>query len=502
MRSRNNSGRAFRYGITKLIILASFCLAALLSFSAYAEEEGDAITVRFLDGYGSSTGIEKKLILPGQALRLPAAPADKKISAKKIYGKPAWKPTKGTAESFLKSSSMLTYEQAGSLCKKQKTGNTLTLYSTRARSFTYYDCDGTKKYSQLYYYEGVSVAIPAVPKKEGYTPLNWRRSVNGKTRTYYEGEKLTVIESAQFYASYLKNTYAQVILHYNNGKTYTSKTVRKGDTFRFPSMENPKGYTFMGWSTKKGMLISPSKPGSCYGAGTEITINGTKHFYAVLMDKKEERVPSVKELSGSSSPDTSAYKQIIFVGDSRTARLRRTLKKQGIPYSEKNVDFIWKAGNGIRWLKQEGYKELLALLNKSDRKDKRPAAVIFNFGVNDPHSKQEYVNFYNNIAPVLKEKNCRLFIMSVNPINSATMKRVGKTIRYEYDIIAFNDTLKKSLAGQYTYIDTYSWLMKTGYSSDRGTTGVDKGSEDGLHYTVATYMRIYRRCLQTLAKQK
>ena len=460
------------------------------------------MTVQFLDGYGGNTGIEQQIIFPGQTLTLPTAPADNKAPAKKIYGKSAWKPTKGTADSFLKSSDVLTYVQAESLCKRYGTGNTLALYSTRVRSFTYYNSGGTKKYSQRYYYEGARATMPAVPKMSGYSSLGWKCTVNGKARRYAAGAKVTVYGSSRFYASYKKNTDVQVFLHYNNGNTYASKTMKKGNTYVFPSMDNPEGYTFMGWSTKKGMLLSPTKPGSCYGPGTKITINGTKHFYAVLMDKSEERRPSENELSGSSSPDTSAYKQIIFLGDSRTLRMKRSLDNLDISYSKKNVSFVAKGGAALSWLYNEGYKQLLSLLNKSDSKDKRPTAVIFNFGVNDLPSAGSYVKFYNSIAPTLKKKNCRLFIMSVNPVNSTVLKKLGKKSRNEYDVIAFNNRLKKSLAEQFSYIDTYSWLMKTGYSSDSGSIGYDVGIEDGLHYTVTTYLRIYHRCLQTLADKK
>ena len=497
-----NTGSRFRHGLTELLILAAFCLAAWLSFSVSAEENICTITVKFLDGYGGNTGIEQKIISPGQSFMLPTAPTDKNAPAKKIYGKPAWKPTKGTAGSFLKSSSVLTFEQAELLCKKYGSGNTLTLYSTRIRSFTYSNSAGTKTYLQRYYYEGTIATMPPVPKASGYSPLGWKCTVNGKVRRYAAGEKLTVYGSSRFYASYKKIPVVQVILHYNNGETYASKTLEKGSTYRFPSMVDPEGYAFIGWSTKKGMLLSPSKPGSCYGPGTKITIYGTKHFYAVLMDKNAERRPSENELSGTSSPDTSAYKQIIFLGDSRTVRLQKTLDRLDIPYSKKNVGFVCKGGSGLNWLKLEGYKKLIDLLKKSDSKDKRPIAVIFNFGVNDINSIEKYIEYYDSIAPTLKEKNCRLFIMSVNPVNSATMKKCGKKCRYEYEVTAFNDRLKKGLAGQYTYIDTYSWLMKTGYSSDSGSMGYDVGKEDGLHYTVTTYLRIYRRCLQTLANKK
>ena len=730
MKQGDKACRAKWGGLLGSLVLLSLLLAACMSFTVFAEDSRDVITVRFLDAYAQSTGQNEITVAAGQSIKLPQAPADRNAPSGTIYGSPSWKPVTGKTDSYLRPSASLTYAQAKTLCSAYGSGSTLNLYATRVLYLTYYNNDGTKKYSQKCYYEGTGSAtvsgspnqknpaykgwttvkggnavtaafgqkvqmkedlnlylvtyarlrlygrdgkriyytgyykpgsdltiptvptlthyrplgwgkkkytsqvsfapgskvkitgdldiyavyvyqpytvkftdssgknvsnaykklyvraaageyitmpsppavknyvalgwsytrndtsarikagkkvkisknitfyavyrkartlniyfvdqdgstasafsslnrtvtegaaftLPAVPSKAGYKFTCWRLKVNGNIRCYDPGSKITVYGNYRFYAYYKQLT--QVVLHYNDGKDWTTVKLGRGDSFTFPSMINPAGYTFMGWSTKKGILLSPANPlKSCYQAGTSIKIYGQKHFYAVLMRRSEEHNPSTEQLSGISSPDTTAYKGIIFLGDSRTERLMRTLKCQNINYSKKNVSFVCKGGVGIWWLKDKGYQQLLSVLENMDSNDKRPVALVFNFGVNDLGNSDEYIAFFKSIAPTLKAKNCRLYIMSVNPVNNAILKNLGKVARNECDLISFNAKLRSSLAGQYTYIDTYSWLMMTGYSTDNGASGSDSGEDDGLHYTVKTYERIYLKCLQYLAGQ-
>ena len=346
--------------------------------------------------------------------------------------------------------------------------------------------------------EGTEFTLPPLPEKEGYTASCWKISVNGTKKSYKAGLKLKAKGNCRFYASYVETV--QAILYYNDGKTYMTVDLGKGSKYRLPSMENPEGYTFMGWGTKKGMRLNPRNPiDSYYLPGTMVTMKGTKHFYAILMKRSEEGSIVKGQLSGAGSPDTSAYKRIIIVGDSRTARLKLALDKQTIDYSRKNVTFIYQGGASLGWLKETGYPRVQSALKKEDSQDTRPVAVVFNMGVNGLDEYNAYASFYKEIAPELVKQNCRLFIMSVNPVNSAMIKKVGFKPRAEWQVRAFNTSIKKSLSGIYTYIDTCSWLTKTGYSTDRGTAGYDVGKDDGLHYTVNTYKRIYLRCLQFLA---
>ena len=111
----------------------------------------------------------------------------------------------------------------------------------------------------------------------------------------------------------------------------------------------------------------------------------------------------------------------------------------------------------------------------------------------------EYVSYLQQIAGTLKQKNCKLFFMSVNPVNSRTIEYMGKNaIRKEEVIRRFNSVVSSGTSGNYTYIDAYSFLLQNGYSTDIGGAGSDYGVDDGLHYTTKTYKRIFKYCLDYL----
>ena len=449
-------------------------------------------TVKFTDNSGKSTSsLYKNLNLKtaaGESITLPELPAVKNMIAL------GWSTTANDTVARAK---------AGE--KVRITANTTYYAVYRApQKKTVMFCDTNGSTPQAFIAlkttvtEGSSIMLPDIPEKEGYFPVCWRLNVNGTIRTYDAGTKIFVRGNYRFYAFYKQRV--QIILHYNDGQVYKTEFSGKGLEYTLPSMENPSGYTFMGWGTKSGITLSQSRPRKTYyEPDTSVVVNGTSHFYAILMKRSEEPNLSKDQLQGSSSPDTSAYKRIIFVGDSRTTRLKLFLTKRGIDFSSKKVSFVQKGGSSIEWLESTGYKQILDIIAKDGTKDTRPTAIIFNSGINGLNDYGEYVSFYKKIAPELREKNCRLYIMSINPINSVMIEKMNFIRRQPSQLRTFNEYLRTNLSGLYTYIDTYTWLMQTGFSTDRGDSGYDTGVDDGLHYTLRTYQRIYFRCLQFLA---
>ena len=124
-----------------------------------------------------------------------------------------------------------------------------------------------------------------------------------------------------------------------------------------------------------------------------------------------------------------------------------------------------------------------------------PVAIVFNLGINDLANISEYVSYLRQVAPELEGLNCRLFYMSLNPINSTMIDKKGLIHREEADVREFNRRIKSELNDSYVYIDIYSWLVQTGYSTDSGMSGQNTGIDDGLHYTVNTYKRIFDRSI-------
>ena len=218
------------------------------------------------------------------------------------------------------------------------------------------------------------------------------------------------------------------------------KTVTSGNTIILPGDVNGNGYTFMGWSTIKNQQCNP--------------------MY----------------------------------------QLRSTLQKQCGSRLFDKVGFVCKSGEGLSWMKNEGEKLLLQEINKEDDST-RPIAVIFNLGVNDLIHRNgngisydtvstEYASYMNGLSRKLTTRNCELFYMSVNPCNTAM-----KPTRKESEIRGFNNRLKKTLNGNFTWINSYSYLMRCGYTSKCEFRNY---TDDGLHYSMRTYKRIYAYAIKKI----
>lgn len=277
------------------------------------------------------------------------------------------------------------------------------------------------------------------------------------------------------------------------GKLLEMSTVSKNSSVALPSCPNQNKYTFVGWSLNRG----DSSPGYC--AGDIYKVRNSTKFYAVLFDKRQEQDFGYSRLGSLSK----RYSAVIFVGDSRTNGMKLTLESEFGRDMFPNVKFIARNGSRLNWLKSGAYRELNREIKRIRETDKRPIAVVFNHGVNDiKHEAGESVNavrlagkygdYMNSIGEKLKRKNCKLFYMSVNPINSAEMKYKG--LRSERELFAFNNTLKELLKKNYTYIDTCSWLYRNGYS----TSKKDAGRDDGIHFTSRTYKRIFQFCMKKI----
>ena len=199
------------------------------------------------------------------------------------------------------------------------------------------------------------------------------------------------------------------------------------------------------------------------------------------------------------SAQLSEYSRAIFVGDSRTYFLQKTLLQEYGKDAVSKVSFVCKSGEGLNWFETTGERLLrneIACL-QSDK----PVAVIFNLGVNDLSNHNSgngvdykgvanaYLAYMNTLADELGS-NCRLFYMSVNPVNTA-MKPTRKEAQLRY----FNDRLQSRLNKRFQWIDTYKYLMKNGYS----TYNEFKGNiDDGVHYSTCTYKRIYKYCMNAI----
>lgn len=338
--------------------------------------------------------------------------------------------------------------------------------------------------------------VPAVPKVSGYQALGWTTVKNGKTVKYKPGDIIKVSKNITFYGVYQKT--CKVYLRTKGGKLWKTVEVAKGSYYELPGVRNKNGYTMMGWSTKKGQSKNAK-----YEVGEKVKVSKNITLYSVLFVRSKETDYSGLQLQKITAGLTSKYKQVIFVGDSRTVLMERTLVKCGYTASTDKVSFIAKKGEGLAWLKETGYNQLLNKVGNKNSLNEKPTAVIFNLGVNDLGNLSKYVSYMKQIAPELEKRGCKLYYMSVNPVNNESLKYWGKKERAEAKVRNFNTTIKSKLCGKngdYTFINSYAYLMKYGFGTNAGNAGYDVEKDDGLHYTVKTYKRIFRYCINILKK--
>ena len=336
--------------------------------------------------------------------------------------------------------------------------------------------------------EGTTITFPLVPARTGYVNKGWSTKKNADkatSRTTY-----TVKKNLKLYA--VQKKAVKIAFYTNSGVVSSTVTLAKGDTYTLPGVKDAAGYTFMGWSTRQGQNTGPE-----YEAEQEITVNDNMNLYAVVFRNSSEKNLPAEELP---QLNPYQYKQVVFVGDSRTEFMSNVLKNMPANVTE-NVKFVCKRGEGYKWLISTGYQELYRLVEHDTNSIlQRKTAVIFNFGVNDLKKYKEYAAYYNLIEPVLTSKGCELYFMSVNPMNRKMLSNAGRADRSEAELRKMNDYLRENLSSAYTYIDMYSYLKSTGYSFASDHYGVGT-IDDGLHYTAATYKRIYARCLDSLKRR-
>ena len=323
--------------------------------------------------------------------------------------------------------------------------------------------------------------LPLLEDHDGLKFLGWSREKGSSAQIFAAGKKVRAADNAVYYAVFRRSKVRSnlIYLYFNDGTLY--QTMERKASSRFPSPDLGSGKTLIGWDTRKNKTCNP-----LYVEDSKIPTTGSV-YYMVISERKKEPAFSASLLR---SPKN--YERIYFMGDSRLAYARNQFGT-----TPKKVTFVASAGSGYRWLigldpTRSGGAWLKILTCLKDRKAagllKGRYAVISEFGVNDLENIDRYILFYKRIAPVLKKYRCDLYVMSVNPFHRGRFEYCLKTsgggtnTRTMPMIQAFNRKLRAGAAGAYTYIDTYSYLMKTGWNS------YDPISRrgDGLHYTTFT----------------
>ena len=321
----------------------------------------------------------------------------------------------------------------------------------------------------------------------------------GSSDSYYDWDKYHdpwyTMDPEKMSEQERKWYFHEIRFYDRSGKVTETSYVRKGSTLKLPSMASTKKYTFMGWDTARKQTVDPE-----FIARQTITPEGDMEIYSVWFPKAQEANLKKKQLV---PVKRSLYKEAILVGDSRMMRTRLRMETlYGKSFQEDfRVRFIAIGAQTLSKFQNQSdaysEKALLKLLKADNEKKGKPIAVIFCLGVNDLHrvsNADSVVSRYITYLERLKKKtsayNVRLFFMSTNPVSSGTC-----SFLYEDGIQAFNEGMKAGLPEGYSYINTYKWLMKTGYTFDSGKSA-DSSIDDGRHYSTRTYKRILNYALR------
>lgn len=161
----------------------------------------------------------------------------------------------------------------------------------------------------------------------------------------------------------------------------------------------------------------------------------------------------------------------LIVGDSRVVGMDAAV-------SGSQTKFIGKVSMGYSWLKSTaGLQVKRYLAGNQDLK------VVFAFGINDLGNISQYISYYK--ALMAEFPDTEFYFMSVNPVKEDQAGAYGYTVK-NAAIQSFNKQMKSAFGAK--YLNTYSYLVKQGFSA-----------VDGIHYTSATYQKLYKYIIQKIA---
>ena len=161
--------------------------------------------------------------------------------------------------------------------------------------------------------------------------------------------------------------------------------------------------------------------------------------------------------TNSNSGVSNSY--VIMLGDSRCVQMKSHVGAG----SE-----IWscKGSMGLSWMKSTGVPNVESKIGKGTK-------VVIMMGVNDLYQPEAYITYINSKANEWANKGAKTYFVSVNPVDGTYSNLTSK-------IVSFNSKLKSNLNSNVRYIDTYNYLVSSGFSTS-----------DGLHYKSETSRKIY-----------
>lgn len=149
----------------------------------------------------------------------------------------------------------------------------------------------------------------------------------------------------------------------------------------------------------------------------------------------------------------------LFVGDSRTVQM-----KMAVGTTDKA--YIAQIGEGYSYFKNTVLSEIPSYAGSG-------TSMIINFGVNDLGNASKYIKLVNNNIDDWINAGITVYYAAVTPVGE------GASVT-NAQIESFNARLQSELDERVNWIDGYSYLTQTGFSTP-----------DGLHYSADTYRSLY-----------
>lgn len=174
--------------------------------------------------------------------------------------------------------------------------------------------------------------------------------------------------------------------------------------------------------------------------------------------------PEEGTISRPADTEASQKDKLIFVGDSRTEGIRDAVHDDSIWSCLSSMGYDWMVSTGVPQIEAE-------IVDNT--------SVIILMGVNDVHNLNKYVQYINEKAKEWTDLGASTYFVSVGPVEN------DPYVTNE-QIESFNAAMEANLIGV-TYIDVYSHLMETGYST-----------LDGTHYPEDVSLEIYNYILDNL----
>ena len=526
----------WKHAFLLIVILSAVCLLGNTQKVSAASYSETTCKVIFANAKGQTAGFYHNLaktVEEGTVIQLPEINRD---------GYQAYWVTKIEGKEYkYKAGQKVTINQTTKFC--------LNLY--KEYTVRFYTANGRNEYTSLRktVVAGSRIKMPIGNSNGNYSFAGWATKVGGEVAKKQHAT-VKVKSNLKFYAVQQKTDTSGIRLYKYDGSYW--KTIKNTNgKATFPAVNLGSANIVLGWSKTQGKNALSS---SDYKAGDRIPSKNGRYYMVVFgtsMDRapatittptKFDRVYCVGDSRtvyaqvalGASAPSnvefiaksgegldwfkSSGYKtlyrsvakrprtekkaviinlgvndlKVYCVGDSRTVYAQVALGAS----APSNVEFIAKSGEGLDWFKSSGYKTLYRSVAKRPRTEKK--AVIINLGVNDLKNSASYVKYMKKAAANLKKYNCKMYYLSVNPVNSAMIKSVNGKARTEAQVAAFNKAIYRGLCSgrkrSFTYINTCTNLQMKGWISKKSGTDI----YDGLHYSNQTYLRIFDYCMRYL----